>query len=76
MCGIVGFINRETTYKDKESILKWFNQALYCDALRGKHGTGVVAVNKSGSVITHKRALQASDFVVIEAAVGWWQNSL
>ena len=63
MCGIVGVINREKIFNDKQDMIKIFNQLLYCDNLRGKHGTGVVLVDKDGGVASYKRALSAPDFL-------------
>lgn len=63
MCGIVGFINREANLKAAEPLTKWFKQALYCDALRGEHGTGILSVNDKGFYHMYKKALNAADFL-------------
>lgn len=63
MCGIVGFINRESNFKASEPLTKWFKQALYCDALRGEHGTGILSVNDKGFYNMYKKALNAADFL-------------
>lgn len=63
MCGIVGFINRESNFKTSEPLTKWFKQALYCDALRGEHGTGILSVNDKGFYNMYKKSLNAADFL-------------
>lgn len=68
MCGIVGVINREKFKVDREDLVKFFNQALYCDAVRGRHGTGVIGVNQKGDVSVFKRALAAPDFMELSQA--------
>lgn len=68
MCGIVGYIDRETSVKGTEKLIAWFQQALLCDSLRGKHGTGVAAVDNKGEVNLYKRAIQAADFLELSTA--------
>lgn len=63
MCGIVGYINREANFKSSEPFIKWFKQALYCDALRGEHGTGILTVSDKGFHEVYKKALCAADFL-------------
>ena len=71
MCGIVGFINTDTTLQN--SRWKWIEQALYVDQLRGVHSTGLVVQNKPDfssqvwpDVTTYKKAVRASDFLQLE----------
>ena len=49
-----------------DKFVKFFNQALYVDALRGKHGTGVFSVDGKGDVATYKKALCSADFLELE----------
>jgi len=65
MCGHVGFVNRGNGYlADYDT---WFKQALYCGALRGVHGTGIVGVSSLNQMSMYKRALAASDFLELAA---------
>ncbi|NIP41351.1 MAG: hypothetical protein GWO28_01225 [candidate division Zixibacteria bacterium] len=59
MCGIVGLIGE----KFKPDHRDVFHQLLYMDALRGRHGTGVVEVHKSGATGVMKRAIPSVDFL-------------
>lgn len=64
MCGIVGFITKSGMLKHK----KYFVEALYSDALRGFHSTGMTLVNEHTDIVkTHKKAFQASDFFDLKA---------
>lgn len=60
MCGIVGVITKRGITHFHE---KFLAQALYVDALRGFHSTGVAAVLKSGNVDVVKKAMNAYDFL-------------
>ena len=60
MCGIVGFYTPKPRLKPNR---EYFTQALYVDALRGHHGTGVAAVHEKGNVIIHKKAIHAFDYM-------------
>ena len=68
MCGLVGIIDREKSVFTSAKMVKAFSQMLYADALRGRHGTGILSVNKIGDVFKFKRALDASDFLKLEVA--------
>jgi len=57
MCGIVGLVNPSTVFAEK-----FMTQALYADAVRGWHSTGIVKANGK-SVDSYKRALPAADFI-------------
>ena len=63
MCGIIGYINRSKTILEGNKIREFFTQGLYCDAVRGKHGTGVVAVDSSGDVEIYKKPMTSADFL-------------
>ena len=63
MCGIVGFVSRETALNDKEKLRKYFRQALMCDTVRGVHGTGVMSVTSNEDVNVYKKPLNAFDFL-------------
>lgn len=68
MCGLVGIINREQTKLQSDKLIKVFTQALYCDALRGVHGTGILAVSPDAKAIYYKKALPSSDFIDLTKA--------
>lgn len=68
MCGLVGIINREEYKFASDKLIKYFNQALFTDTLRGKHGTGVSAVSPKGSIISYKKAMTAPDFLDLQFA--------
>jgi predicted glutamine amidotransferase len=59
MCGLVGIVSNNLIHGDK----KVFTTLLYLDQLRGKHSTGVCAVNNTKEVAVYKRALEASDYL-------------
>jgi hypothetical protein len=63
MCGHVGIINREKIRLHSEKLIKFFYQGLYCDAVRGQHGTGILAVEGNGTQKMFKRSLTSSDFL-------------
>jgi glucosamine 6-phosphate synthetase-like amidotransferase/phosphosugar isomerase protein len=63
MCGHIGIVNREKVLMNSEKLLKFFYQGLYCDAVRGQHGTGICAVESDGTYRMFKRALNSSDFL-------------
>jgi len=63
MCGLVGIINREQFKFTSDKLIKYFNQALFADTLRGKHGTGISAVSPIGDVKHYKKAMTAPDFL-------------
>jgi len=63
MCGNVGIINREkSTYLAKD-LLDYFEQALFVDTLRGKHGTGIFGVTEDNKISVYKKAVQAPLFI-------------
>lgn len=68
MCGNIGVVNREKLIMASEKLLKFFYQGLYCDAVRGQHGTGICAVDDDGVIRTFKRALTSSDFLELSTA--------
>lgn len=68
MCGLVGIINKEVAYQDRNKLIKFFNQALYCDALRGSHGTGILGVDKKGDASIYKKGMTAGDFIELTKA--------
>ena len=70
MCGHVGIINRELTKTGSDRLIKVFNQALYCGALRGTHGTGILGVELDGKAIYYKKAMSSSDFIELTKAKG------
>jgi len=59
MCGLVGMASSSLNAFDKKA----FRDMLFFDQIRGKHSTGVLAVNKNGVPAVYKKALQGSDFV-------------
>jgi predicted glutamine amidotransferase len=63
MCGLVGAITRSNKRADFDLVSKFVEQALYCDTLRGAHGTGLLSVTTQGVVEVHKRALSGPDFL-------------
>jgi len=63
LCGLLGVINREQYKLSSDKLIKYFNQALFADTLRGKHGTGLMAINVKGDVTTYKKAMSAPDFL-------------
>lgn len=60
MCGIVGVISLSKISSIKE---KWFKNALYIDALRGMHSTGILSINSAFEPSIIKKALPAGDFL-------------
>ena len=60
MCGLVGIIGNVSLSKFH---LKFFIEALYADALRGMHSTGVTRIGMDKSVEHFKKALPASDYL-------------
>ncbi len=67
MCGIVGVAAAFTmSVKDKD----FFKDALFCDQLRGKDSTGIIAVPKDAAdeVETFKKAYPAGDFMQLARA--------
>jgi len=63
MCGNVGIINREAYKIDSDRLIKYFTQALFTDTLRGRHGTGISAVDQEGNIEVYKKAMSAPDFL-------------
>lgn len=59
MCGLVGVVGTGINNAD----IKVFNQLLYADEVRGKHSTGVAAVEYDGTCHVAKRAVCARDFL-------------
>lgn len=59
MCGNVGVFGKNLTFKHRE----YFVDALYADALRGKHGTGIFSISNSGNVDIFKKAMSSSDLI-------------
>lgn len=59
MCGHVGILSRQI----KKDHLAFFEQALYADALRGEHGTGVALFDKDFNWNLLKKAINARDFL-------------
>jgi predicted glutamine amidotransferase len=68
MCGHFGIINREKNILNSDKLIKIFNQGLYCNSVRGQHGTGVCAINNKGEVKIYKRALNSADFIELPTA--------
>lgn len=62
MCGIVGYINRETVFAEKTKFPKYFVNALMCDTVRGHHGTGILGVTEK-EVNVYKKPINAFDFL-------------
>lgn len=62
MCGIVGFITKEdkTRVASKQ---KFFTEALYMDALRGFHSTGIMSLHDDYMWQYQKQAVGAADFI-------------
>lgn len=69
MCGLIGIVNRETVKYNSDNLVKVFSQGLYCDALRGKHGTGIMGVDGKGYVSVYKRALASADFLELKNTI-------
>lgn len=65
MCGIVGFIAPDA--KDFQKRKDYFTQALYADALRGQHSTGIFSVKSNSDVSMHKKAMSGYDFLDLRA---------
>lgn len=61
MCGIVGVASSERLIGALKR-MDFFQQGLYCDALRGWDSTGIAAIKDNDTSII-KRAIQASDFI-------------
>lgn len=61
MCGIVGIMSNER--KGCLSREKYFNNALFADALRGMDSTGVFVAEKDGDVSYFKKAVNSLDFM-------------
>jgi len=74
MCGLVGVINREKYKFTSDKLIKYFNQALFTDTLRGRHGTGVSAVGPKGGITSYKKAMTAPDFLDLRFAQGIISN--
>jgi len=53
---------------NSDKLIKAFQQMLYCDALRGKHGTGILAVDDKEDVFEYKKALCSADFLDLDTA--------
>jgi predicted glutamine amidotransferase len=68
MCGLVGVINREITKLNSDKVIKAFKEMLYCDALRGVHGTGILGVTITGKQSIYKKALPSADFIELTKA--------
>lgn len=69
MCGIVGMINFSgaKNFIDKKN---FFIQALYADAMRGAHATGMfmVPTKENEEIEIYKKALAAADFICLPKA--------
>ena len=65
MCGIVGAMSVDNLPYNKE---KWFKDALYVDALRGMHSTGVLSLNTLYTPRVVKRAMTPADFLDLKKA--------
>lgn len=63
MCGLVGIASPNLNNYD----VKMFNDMLLWDVVRGKHSTGVCAVDKYGTAAVYKRALASPDFIQLKA---------
>lgn len=63
MCGIVGIMAGNVT--GQHARMKYFEQALYADALRGWDSTGIFAVSRNKDVDIFKRAVTATDFMTM-----------
>lgn len=68
MCGIVGFITSDKSWKSGEVRGKAFTQLLITDTLRGMDSTGVFTVDKSHKVEYYKKALPSWDFLQMKRA--------
>lgn len=68
MCGHVGLINRETSVLNSNKLTKAFKEMLYCDSLRGAHGTGVMGVSLKGNLSIYKKAMPSADFIELTKA--------
>ena len=63
MCGNVGIINNETNWAVSTKLVKFFQQALHVDALRGVDGTGLAAIDMEGRVTVHKKGTASQEFL-------------
>jgi predicted glutamine amidotransferase len=76
MCGIVGFVHGGKVRADTNRS-DWFTSALYADALRGQHSTGLFTVESNHDVCLLKAAQEAATFIDRRAnsdvldAIGW-----
>jgi len=57
MCGLVGVMGHITIVEKAV-----FQQLLLVDTIRGKHSTGIAAIDHVGDVTVFKRAVNALDF--------------
>lgn len=72
MCGIVGVVGVKNLSVQDEG---WFKDALYIDALRGQHSTGVV--NLSGQLEKRmvKKAMQPYDFLSLNQTASLFRTT-
>jgi predicted glutamine amidotransferase len=61
VCGIVGFITTDPIINVKRA--NYFEQALYADAVRGRHSTGVFTVEHDGKAFFNKDIVDAQRFL-------------
>lgn len=54
---------------------QWFGDALFCDTLRGGHGTGVFSIDQKNRLFLYKRAMAAPDFVQLKLMEKWSNNN-
>ncbi len=59
MCGLTALISSSVTEDEK----KLFNELFFLSMLRGRHGSGVFHVPKTGGGLYYKKALMVSDFM-------------
>lgn len=68
LCGQIHLINRETNTFKHSAFIKLFTQGLYCTALRGTDGTGVLSATRLGNMSVYKRDLAPADFLEMSKA--------
>ena len=61
MCGIVGLIKND--HKDDYWANRLFKDMVFCDQVRGRHATGIMAVTMNNTIHTYKKDLSAADFL-------------
>ena len=75
MCGLFAVVNREKVLMEYNKFTKLFSQGLYCTALRGVDGTGVLSVTDKGMLDIYKRGLAPADFIEITKAKKIMENN-